>query len=178
MENFDQILTLLAEQDGIGWNTNLLETGLFNILALVGILIYAGKDFLGSLLEERKSTIVKEVKDAENRLKEAEKRLSEAEKQFSQANLVLSEIQQETIATKKVLLNSESQDAKKDLKIRFERALSTFQSKERKILLDMKQQILSLVLQRTLTRLQETFRQPERATALLTETINQLEGDF
>ena len=58
MENFDQIFTLLAEHEGIGLNTDILETGLLNIIALVGILVYTGRDFLGSLLEERKSTIV------------------------------------------------------------------------------------------------------------------------
>jgi len=178
MENFDQILTLLAEHEGIGWNPNILETGLINILALIGILIYAGKDFLGSILEERKATIVKEVKDAENRFQEAQKRLSEAEKQLSQANLVMSEIKNETVATKKVLLNSDFQEAKKDLKIRFERALATFYSKERKIFLEIKQQIFSLVLKKTFTRLKETFSQKERATAFMTETINQLEGDL
>jgi F-type H+-transporting ATPase subunit b len=101
MENFNQIFTLLAEEEGIGLNLDILETGLLNILALVGILIYTGRDFLGSLLEERKTTIVKSVQDAEDRLNEAEKRLSEAEKQLSQANLVISEIKKETIATKK-----------------------------------------------------------------------------
>jgi F-type H+-transporting ATPase subunit b len=133
MENFDQIFTLLAEDEGIGLNLDILETGVINILALVGILIFTGKDFLGSLLEERKTTIVKGVQDAEDRLNEAQKRLSEAEKQLNQANLVISEIKNETVATKKLLLESDSFEAKKDLKIRFERALATFRSKERQI---------------------------------------------
>jgi F-type H+-transporting ATPase subunit b len=149
MENFDQIFTLLAEDEGIGLNLDILETGLINIIALVGILIYTGKDFLGSLLEERKTTIVKGVQDAEDRLNEAQKRLSEAEKQLNQANLVISEIKNETIATKKLLLESDAFEAKKDLKIRFERALATFRSKERQIFLEIKQQIISLVLKRT-----------------------------
>ena len=157
MENFDQIFTLLAEHEGIGLNLDILETGLLNILALVGILIYTGRDFLGSLLEERKTTIVKGVQDAEDRLNEAQKRLSEAEKQLNQANLVISEIKNETIATKKVLLESDAFEAKKDLKIRFERALATFRSKERQIFLEIKQQIISLVLKRTVIRAQETF---------------------
>jgi len=126
MENFDQIFTLLAEDEGISLNTDILETGLLNILALLGILIFTGKDFLGSLLEERKTTIVKGVQDAEDRLNEAQKRLSEADKQLNQANIVISEIKNETIATKKVLLESDAYEAKKDLKIRFERALATF----------------------------------------------------
>jgi len=178
MENFDQIFTLLAEEEGIGLNSDILETGLINILALVGILIYAGKDFLGSLLDERKTTIVKGVQDAEDRLNEAQKRLNEAEKQLNQANLVISEIRNETIASKKLLLEADAFAAKKDLKIRFERALATFRSKERQIFLEIKEQIISLVLKRTVIRAQEAFGPKERATALITDTINKLEGDL
>ena len=178
MENFDQIFTLLAKAEGIGLNTDILETGVLNIIALVGILVYTGKDFLGSLLEERKTTIVKGVQDAEDRLNEAQKRLSEAEKQLNQANIVISEIKNETVATKKLLLKSDAFEAKKDLKIRFERALATFRSKERQIFLEIKQQIISLVLKRTLIRAQEAFGPKERAAALINDTINKLEGDL
>jgi F-type H+-transporting ATPase subunit b len=178
MENFDQIFTLLAKHEGIGLNTDIFETGLLNILTLLGILIFTGRDFISSLLEERKTTIVKGVQDAEDRFTEAQTRLSEAEKQLSQANLVISEIKNETIATKKVLLKSDAFDAKKDLKIRFERALAAFRSKERQIFLEIKQQIISLVLKRTVIRAQEAFGPKERATALINDTINKLEGDL
>nr|YP_009686118.1 ATP synthase CF0 subunit I [Halamphora americana]QDR24862.1 ATP synthase CF0 subunit I [Halamphora americana] len=178
MENFDQIFTLLAEHEGIGLNTDIFETGLLNIIALVGILVYTGRDFLGSLLEERKSTIVKGVQDAEDRLNEAQKRLSEAEKQLSQANIVISEIKNETISTKKMLLESDSFVAKKDLKIRFDRALATFRSKERQIFVEIKEQIISVVLNKTVVRAKEAFGPKERATALINDTINKLEGDL
>jgi F-type H+-transporting ATPase subunit b len=178
MENFDQIFTLLAEDEGIGLNLDILETGLLNIIALIAILVFTGRDFLGSLLEERKTTIVKSVQDAEDRLNEAQKRLDEAQKQLNQATLVISEIKTETVATKKLLLESDAYEAKKDLKIRFERALATFRSKERQIFLEIKQQIISLVLKRTVIRAQETFGPKERATSLINDTINKLEGDL
>ena len=178
MENFDQIFTLLAKHEGIGLNLDILETGLLNILALLAILFFTGRDFLGSLLEERKTTIVKSVQDAEDRLNEAQKRLDEAQKQLNQANLVISEIKNETVATKKLLLESDAFEAKRDLKIRFERALAAFRSKERQIFLEIKQQIISLVLKRTVIRAQETFGPKERATALINDTINKLEGDL
>ena len=178
MENFNQIFTLLANEKGISLNLDILETGLLNIIALVAILVYAGKDFLGSLLEERKTSIVKAVQNAEDRLIEAQKRLIEAQKQLDQANLVISEIRNETIATKKILLESDAFEAKKDLKIGFERALATFRSKERQIFLEIKQQIIALVLKRTVIRAQETFGPKERATALINDTINKLEGDL
>jgi F-type H+-transporting ATPase subunit b len=178
MENFNQIFTLLAEEESIGLNLDILETGLLNILALVAILIYTGRDFLGSLLEERKTTIVQSVQDAEDRFIEAQKRFKEAQKQLDQANLVIGEIQNETVATKKFLLESDVSDAKKDLKIRFDRALAAFRSKERQIFLEIKQQIIALVLQRTVIRAQEAFGPKERATAFINETINKLEGDL
>ena len=39
MENFNQIFTLLAGEEGISLNLDILETGLLNILALVAILV-------------------------------------------------------------------------------------------------------------------------------------------
>ena len=77
-----------------------------------------------------------------------------------------------------MLLNSDAIQAKKDLTVRFERALATFRSKERQIFLEIKQQIVSLVLQRTVNRAQETFKSSEKATALIDETITKLEGDL
>ena len=178
MENFDQIFTLVAEHEGFGLNLGILETGLINILALVAILVYTGKDFLGSLLEERKTNIVQSVQDAEDRLNEANRRLSEAQKQLSQANVVITEIKNETIAAKKVLLESDAYQSKKDLTTRFSRALATFRSKERQIFIEVKQQIILLVLKRTVMRAQETFGKKDRATALINQTINKLEGDL
>ena len=178
MENFDQIFTLIAEHEGIGLNTDILETGLINIVALIGILVYTGRDFLGSTLEARKANILQGVEDAESRLAEAEKRLEEAQKQLSQASIVISEIKNETIAAKKVLLEADAYQAKKDLTTRFSRALATFNSKERQVFLEVKQQIILLVLKRTVVRAQETFGPKERASELINDTINKLEGDL
>jgi len=178
MENFDQIFTLVAEHEGIGLNLDILETGLLNILALLAILVYTGKDFLGSLLEERKTSIVQGVQDAEDRLNEANRRLDEAQKQLSQANVVITEIKNETIAAKKVLLEADAYQSKKDLATSFSRALASFRSKERQIFVEVKQQIILLVLKRTVISAQETFGKKDRAAALINDTINKLEGDL
>jgi len=42
----------------------------------------------------------------------------------------------------------------------------------------VKQQIILLVLKRTVTSAQETFGKKDRATALINDTINKLEGDL
>ena len=175
MENFDQIFTLIATEHGIGLNLDILESGLINIIVLIGILIYSGNDFLGSLLEERKTTIAQNVKDAEERLNEAQNRLSEAKKQLNQASVVISEIKAETLKTKKIMLKADAFDARKDLKSRFEKALGAFKSKERQIFFEIKKQITSLVLSRTVSRVKETFAQEKSATKLINNTIRTLE---
>ena len=175
MENFDQIFTLIAQEEGIGLNLDILETGLINIVTLVGILLYTGKDFLGSLLEERKTTIIQNVQDAEDRLNEAQSRLSEAQKQLNQASVIINEIKAETLSTKKLMLEADAFDAQKDLKFRFERAIGAFKSKERQIFFEIKDQITLLVLSRTVNRVQETFAQDEPSSKLVNNTIRTLE---
>merc|ERR1712129_612446 len=100
-ENLDQIFTLIAENENITLNLDILETGLINIIALIVILVYVGRDFLGSILETRKNDIVTSVQDAEERFNEANKRLNDAQKQLNQANVIINEIKNETIVTKK-----------------------------------------------------------------------------
>jgi len=178
MENFNQIFTLLANEDGIELNTDILETGLLNIIALVGILIYTGKDFLGSLLEERKTTIVKSVQDAEDRLNEAQQRLDEAQKQLNQVNVIIGEIKTETLKTKKALLEADASEAQKDLKNRFERAFVSFESKERQVFSEIKERIIILVLNQTVARAKETYKSKRKSSALVTATISSLKGEI
>jgi hypothetical protein len=73
-------------------------------------------------------------------------------------------------------LETDASQTKKDLAIRFSRALSTFQNKEREVFSEIKQQIVLLVLKRTIIRATETFGKKKRAADLITETINRLEG--
>jgi F-type H+-transporting ATPase subunit b len=178
MENFDNIFTLVTENGSIGLNLDILETGVINIAALVGILVFTGKDFLGSILEERRTNIIQSLENAENRLKEADRRFNEAQKQLSQANILISKIKREAVESQKILLQSEISQTKKELTLRFSRATAAIRSKERQIFIEIKQQIILLMLKRTVIRVKETFTQNDKATALINETINKLDGDL
>jgi len=178
MENFDQIFTLLAVTDGITLNLDILETGVLNIIALIVILTYVIGSFLTSTLEKRKSDIVTGIQDAEERLSEANRRLSEAQKQLVQTNVLINEIKNETITTKKTLLQSEISQSKKDLTTRFNRALVSLRTKETQVFLEIKQQIILLVLKRIVIRAQQTFQVRRRAVVFINQTINKLEGDL
>jgi F-type H+-transporting ATPase subunit b len=145
MENFDQIFTLLANE-GISLNTDILETGLINILVLLAILIYTGRDFLGSLLEERRTTIIKGVQDAEDRLNESQKRLIEAQKQLNQVQLIISEIKSETKVVKSDILTREFSQANDLIVKQFSSASSVIQDREQLIIYYILRQVLQLTL--------------------------------
>ena len=180
MENFIKFLlsTLIAESEGISLNFDIFESGLINITLLIIIVFFAGKDFLLSLLEERKRVIINSIVDAEDRLNEARRRLEEAQKQLSQADIVINQIKTDTIKTKTVLLESEAYESKKDLTTRFSRALATFKTKERQIFLEIKQAIIYLVLERTSAKAYKIYSLNGNAMALIDQTILQLEGDL
>ena len=178
MENFIKHLLsiVIVDAEGVSLNSNIFETGLINIILLIAILIYSGKDFLIDLLQERKKAIVNAIQDAEQRLNEATRRLEEAQKQLNQADLVINQIKSETLAKKMTLLELEAYKSKKDLAVRFRRAFATFKTKERQIFLEIKQEIVFLVLERTILKAQQIFGSKKENIRLIHETINKLEG--
>jgi F-type H+-transporting ATPase subunit b len=177
MENFDPIFRLFVEHEGIGLNTDttdILEAGVVNIIILIAILVDRARSLLGPSLKERKTKIEEDVTNAEDRLNEAKKRLTEAKKQSDQISLVIVEILKETHSTQEMLIEFYASQARKDLAIRFERGLDAFRLNERQIFSETKQQIISIVLRRTVNRVKETFKSKECATKFINDTINKL----
>lgn len=156
-------------------NPAILESGVINIIGLIAIIVIVGKDSLGLLLQERHEMISQNVKDAENRLNEAENRLNESKKQLNQASVVINKIKSDTLKTKKIMLETDANEAKSDLKFRFERAMLAFKSKERRIFFEIKEQITLLVITRTVNRVKETFAQEKPTAKLINNTIRTLE---
>ena len=77
-----------------------------------------------------------------------------------------------------MLLETAAYESEQDWTVRFNRALATFKTKERQIFLEIKQEIISLVLKRTVIRVKEIFSSKKKAMALINKTINKLEGDL
>jgi len=76
---------------------------------------------------------------------------------------------------KKTMLNIDVIEAKTDLKFRFERALSSFKSKERQIFFEIKDQIISLMLKSTVSQATEIFKRKKLSAKLINNTIRILE---
>jgi len=174
MTNFYQISRLLADDGGIGLNTDILETGVLNILALVVILFLFAKENLLPSLEQRKSDVISDVESAETNLKTARENLIETKNLLNQVDLVIDEIKHETTTTKEAFLKNNVAEAKADLKTRFGRASAVLNLKERQTILEIKQQIISLVLKRLVVRTKQTFETKTNALTFLNDTITKV----
>lgn len=94
--NFDFLLNL-PFAEGFGINTNIFETNIINLAAVVAIVIsFVGKN-LTSLLEDRKKTIVNNLQEASQRAAEAQEKLTKAKAQLELAQKKAKEIREEGV---------------------------------------------------------------------------------
>jgi F-type H+-transporting ATPase subunit b len=78
-------LPLLASHAGFGLNLNLFETNIINLAVLIAATVWFLKGFLGRILERRRTSILGDLKDAEERLASASTALAEAQQGLTQA---------------------------------------------------------------------------------------------
>ncbi|MBD2100610.1 F0F1 ATP synthase subunit B [Leptolyngbya sp. FACHB-261] len=74
-----------AEEGGFALNTDILSTNLINLLIIFGLLIYAGRGFLGNILGTRRETIKTAIEEAERRKREAAEQLADQQANLAQA---------------------------------------------------------------------------------------------
>ncbi len=94
---FPIFLGILPLAEGFGINTNIFETNLINLAAVVAIVVsFVGKN-LSALLEDRRKTIVNNLQEASLRAEEAKQRLTVAKNQLIEAKKKAEDIREEGI---------------------------------------------------------------------------------
>lgn len=83
---------------GFGINTNIFETNIINLAAVVGIVVSFVGNNLTAILEDRKKTIVNNLQEATQRALEAEEKLNQARTQLELAKKKAQEIREEGIS--------------------------------------------------------------------------------
>nr|YP_009364174.1 ATP synthase CF0 B subunit [Hydrodictyon reticulatum]AQU64550.1 ATP synthase CF0 B subunit [Hydrodictyon reticulatum] len=83
--------------EGFGINTNVFETNIINLAAVLAVVIsFVGKN-LTALLEDRKKTILGNLQEASQRAAEAQERLNQAKAQLELAKKKAQQIQEEGV---------------------------------------------------------------------------------
>ncbi len=83
---------------GFGINTNIFETNIINLAAVVGIVVSFVGNNLSALLEDRKKTILSNLEEANQRALEAQEKLNNAKAQLELAKQKAKEIREEGIS--------------------------------------------------------------------------------
>ncbi|MBD2136609.1 F0F1 ATP synthase subunit B [Anabaena sp. FACHB-1237] len=162
-----------AAEGGFGLNLDILETNLINLVILIGILFYFGRNVLTNILNERRSTIESAIQDAESRLSEAKSSLTTAEEQLKQAQQeaqrIVNSAQEKAEAAKTAILAQAEVDVQKlqataaaDLNAERDRAIA-----------QLKQQVVALALKKAESRLGEGISDDAQQT-LIERSIAQL----
>ena len=85
IRNFVLLASEAGEHSGFGINSDILETNLINLVIVIGLLIYAGRGFLGKILSARLESIQSAIADAEQRQKDAADKLALQQGKLAQA---------------------------------------------------------------------------------------------
>lgn len=114
---------LLASHSGFGLNFNPFETNIINLVIVIAGLVWFLKGFLGGILERRRSAILTDLNDAEERLAAATTRLAAAQKDLAEAQVRADSIRSEGQARAEAIrLESEKRTVEEMARIRLDSA--------------------------------------------------------
>lgn len=91
-------MTIFPIGHGFGINTNILETNIINLAAVIGIVVSFVGNNLTAILDDRKKTILNNLQEATQRALEAEEKLNQARTQLESAKKKAEEIRQEGVS--------------------------------------------------------------------------------
>jgi F-type H+-transporting ATPase subunit b len=172
------ILGLLAtavevEERGFGLNFDVLETNLINLLIIIGLLIYGGRNFLGNILSERKSAIETELEEVEQKNKAALAALVAQQEKLAQAQVeaaqMIATAQANAEATRNAILAQATQDVER-MKAS---AAQDLTGEQERVIAQLRQRVVTLALQeaeaQATQRLDESAQQRliDRSLAML-----------
>ena len=114
---------LIFATEGFGLNLNLFEINVLNLAIVVFGLYKFLPNFLGGMLERRRSAILQEIKDAEERLKEASNSLKAAKLDLASAEKKASKIRNDCkVRAEAIRLESEKRTVEEMVRIKQEAA--------------------------------------------------------
>nr|YP_009632304.1 ATP synthase CF0 B subunit [Parallela transversalis]AYQ22893.1 ATP synthase CF0 B subunit [Parallela transversalis] len=95
--NLFSFFTQIPLAEGFGLNTNVFETNIINLSAVIAIVLsFVGPNFT-ALLDDRRKTIIKNLEEANQRAFEAKEKLDQAKKQLELAKVRAKEISEEGV---------------------------------------------------------------------------------
>lgn len=151
------LFTNLPLGEGFGFNTNILETNIINLAVVLAIVITFVGDALRSLLENRKQTVLNNLREADQRAIEAQEKLNQAQSQLEIAKKKAMEIREQGLVTADQEKSQTIAQAEKDVLRLEELKNETIQLQQQKVLSQISQQVVVLALTKVREKLNKSL---------------------
>ncbi len=164
---------LASETKGFGLNFDIFETNIINLAIVIGVLIYFGKGFLGSKLQERREAIETAIKDAEARQKQAASALAEQQQKLQMAKKEAERIRAEAQTNAEAAREAVLAQSAKDLERLKAAAAQDTSSQQDRAMQELRQRVSAMALEKVRSRLPEILNEGKQAQ-LVDQSIAQL----
>jgi len=156
MGNFSFLATEAAEaveSSGFGLNLDILETNLINLAIIIGVLVYFGRKVLGNSLNDRRSRIEEEIREAEKRQKDAAAALADAQQKLAQAQAEAERIRTAAEASAQAAREAILAQAVKDVERLKETAAKDLDSDRDRAIAELRERVAAMAMQRVESQL-------------------------
>lgn len=164
-----------AGEGGFGLDFNLLETNLFNLAILIGLLVFYGSKILGNILNERRSQIADAIQEAEERQRKAAAALEEEQQKLVKAQAEAERIRQKAKDRATTLADEIAEKSRQDVERLKETAAADLSSEQERVITQLKKQVAQMALDKAESRLKEQVNDDVQ-NQLIDRSIAQLGG--
>lgn len=164
-----------AAESGFGLNLDFLETNLFNLAILLGIVVYYAPKTLGKILSERRTKIAEAIQEAEERQRKAAALLAEEQQKLAQAQAEAIRIRQaadQRAETAQAEIAAQSEQAVQRLR---ETAAKDLGAEQDRVMVELKRRIAVLAVERAEASLRGRLSNSEQ-DRLIESSVAQLGG--
>ena len=161
---------------GFGLNFNLFETNILNLAVVIFGLYKFLPNFLGGILERRRTAILSDLKDAEDRLSEAGNALSEAKKELASAEKKAAKIRTDCKArAESIRLESEKRTIEEMARIK-EGADSDLNAEAARVSTQLRKEAAQMAIEKALSVLPGRLKK-ETQDEFLRQSINNMRSN-
>jgi len=164
---------LASETKGFGINFDILETNLINLAIVIGVLVYFGKGFLGSKLQERREAIETAIKDAESRQKKAAAALAEQQQKLQMAKKEAEKIKADAQTNAEAAREAVLAQSAKDIERLKAAAQQDMSSQQERVMQELRQRVSAMAMEKVRSRLPEVLNEGTQSK-LVDQSIAQL----
>ena len=145
--------SLIFASEGFGLNLNIFETNIINLAVVVFGLYKFLPGFLGKILERRRTTIISDLKEAEERLAQAQDSLSQAKDELASAKQKAEKIRNNSKERAEAIrLESEKRTVEEMARIK-QGAASDLNAEAARVTSQLRKEAAELAIEKALTML-------------------------